>query len=39
MYDQDLDMLSMYDLGGLLQSVFVATETLAELEFENHFLQ
>ena len=32
MYDQDLDMLSMYGQGGLLQSVFVAGETLVELE-------
>jgi hypothetical protein len=38
MYDQDLDMLSMYGQGGLLQSVFVARETLVELESENHFL-
>jgi hypothetical protein len=38
MYDQDLDILSMYGQGDLLQSVFVAGETLVELESENHFL-
>jgi hypothetical protein len=37
MYDQDLDTLSMYGQGDLLQSVFVVGETLVELESENHF--
>ena len=38
MYDQDLDMLSMYGQDDLLQSVFVAGETPVGLESENHFL-
>jgi len=33
----DLDKLSMYGLDDLLQSVFVARETLAELESVNRF--
>ena len=33
----DLDKLSMYDQDGLHRSVFVAAETLVELESENHF--
>ena len=37
-YVLDLDMLSMYDQDDLLQSAFVARETLVELESENHFL-
>jgi hypothetical protein len=37
-YDQGLDMLSMYGQDDLLQSVFVAGETLVELESENHSL-
>ena len=38
-YVLDLDMLSMYGQDDLLQSVFVARETLVELESENHFLR
>ena len=34
----DLDMLSTYDQDDLLQSAFVARETLVELESKNHFL-
>ena len=34
----DWDMLSMYDQDDSLQSVFVARETLVELDSENHFL-
>ena len=32
------DMLSMYDQDDLHQLIFVARETLVELESENHFL-
>ena len=35
---QDLDMLSMYGQDDLHLLIFVARETLVELEFENHFL-
>ena len=34
----DLDKLSKYGQHDLHQSVFVARETLVELESENHFL-
>jgi len=33
-----MDKLSIYDQDDLHQSVFVARETLVELESENHFL-
>ncbi len=35
----DWDKLSMYDQDDLLQLVFVAIETLVELESENRFLR
>jgi len=35
---QDLDMLSTYDQDDLSQLVFVARETLVELESQNHFI-
>jgi hypothetical protein len=35
---RDLDKLSMYDQDDLLQLIFVAGETIAELESQNHFL-
>jgi hypothetical protein len=31
-------MLSKYDLGGLLQLIFVPKEKIAKLELESHFL-
>ena len=34
----DWDMLSMYGQDDSLRSIFVARETLVELEPENHFL-
>ena len=34
----DWDMLSTYDQDDSHQSIFVARETLVELESENHFL-
>ena len=37
MHVPDLDMLSMYGQDDLLQSVFAAGETLAQLESVYHF--
>ena len=37
-HDQDLDTLSPYGQGDLLQSVFVVGETLAQLVSVYHFL-
>ena len=37
MHVPDWDKLSTYGQDDLLQSVFAAGETLAELEFGNHF--
>jgi len=35
----DWDMLSTYDQDDSHQSIFVARETLVEVESENHFLR